>query len=115
MILPQECINCWSLYVLQPNIAFSEQRKTLNRLDAEMQYAIVLYDEAMSTDDKRLAEALWVRLFRRKDVDPILLEKAVCYVRKQVSNKLLFCFSIDRMTDFLLLLCFGDSFVVVVF
>lgn len=63
----------------------SAVRGQIQILSQQFQASLIAYDEALMSDDRRLASVLWVRFFERNCDDYMLLETLVKYVRKQVS------------------------------
>lgn len=62
----------------------SALRKQTRELGGQFQYALILYDEALLSDDKVLANALWLRVFDCDCDDLVKIEMLVEYVRKTV-------------------------------
>ncbi|XP_074599896.1 ubiquinol-cytochrome c reductase complex assembly factor 1 [Brevipalpus obovatus] len=65
-------------------------RKTLNELNKIIGQAFAAFvyglDEGLVTNDRILASALWRHFFTFKDVDPLVLELLVQYIRVQLKN-----------------------------
>ncbi|XP_046742732.1 ubiquinol-cytochrome-c reductase complex assembly factor 1 isoform X2 [Diprion similis] len=59
-------------------------RMHLNELSDQFNCAIIGYDEGVNGDDKVLAGAIWRRIFQLECNDPLLVEKLLIYVRKQM-------------------------------
>lgn len=66
--------------------AGSKRKEILEDLLFHHQCAILSYDEGLLTDDKTLANALWRTLFSKSEVDPVVLENSVKYVRTQMAH-----------------------------
>ncbi|KAG8192021.1 hypothetical protein JTE90_001748 [Oedothorax gibbosus] len=64
----------------------SERKKYLKGITEQFNAALVSYDEGLLCDDKVLAASIWRTLYSFENMDPRQLEKAVHYVRKQVSH-----------------------------
>lgn len=64
----------------------AKRKAILNDLLFHHQGAIFSYDEGLLTDDKTLANALWRTLFSKRDLDPMILELSVKYVRTQLNH-----------------------------
>lgn len=62
----------------------SAAREQVTQLSEQLQASFLAYDEGLQSDDTILAGAIWRRVYQQKDVDPVLLEALVKYVRKQV-------------------------------
>lgn len=60
-------------------------KKQINLLSQQFQYAIVAYDEGLTTDDKQLASALWTRFFDSNCDNYENIELLVKYIRYNVS------------------------------
>lgn len=61
-------------------------KKQIEELTGQLQYAIILYDEGLTKDDKQLASALWTRLFTSNCDNYEHIELMVKYVRYNVST-----------------------------
>uniref|UniRef100_A0A8D9BS58 Ubiquinol-cytochrome-c reductase complex assembly factor 1 n=3 Tax=Cacopsylla melanoneura TaxID=428564 RepID=A0A8D9BS58_9HEMI len=74
----------------------STQTAQVKELSEEFRAAMINYDEGIQSDDKVLAGAIWRRFFCKNCDNPLLIERLVHYVRRQVyelehtSNKALF-------------------------
>lgn len=66
----------------------SAVRSQIQILSQQFQAALIAYDEAIMSDDRRLASILWLRFFERDCDDYRKLEELVKYVRKQVRIKI---------------------------
>lgn len=60
-------------------------KKQIDELTGQLQYAIILYDEGLTKDDKQLASALWTRFFSSNCDNYEHIELMVKYVRYNVS------------------------------
>jgi cytochrome b pre-mRNA-processing protein 3 len=67
-------------------LAYNQRKKILNDLLFHHQAAIFSYDEGLLSDDKTLANALWRTLFTKEEVNPVVLEDSVRYVRTQMNH-----------------------------
>lgn len=63
----------------------SAARRQVQVLSEQFQAALIAYDEAILSDDKVLATALWRRFFEMSCSDYTKLEKLVMYVRKTMN------------------------------
>lgn len=63
----------------------SAARRQVQILSEQFQAALIAYDEAILSDDKVLATALWRRFFEMSCNDYTKLEKLVVYVRKTMN------------------------------
>ncbi|XP_046420949.1 ubiquinol-cytochrome-c reductase complex assembly factor 1 isoform X1 [Neodiprion virginianus] len=61
-------------------------RMHLHELSEQFNCAIIGYDEGVNGDDKVLAGAIWRRIFQLECNDPVLLEKLLVYIRKQMTH-----------------------------
>lgn len=61
-------------------------KKQIEELTGQLQYAIILYDEGLTKDDKQLASALWTRLFNSNCDNYEHIELMVKYIRYNVST-----------------------------
>lgn len=60
-------------------------KKQIEELTGQLQYAIILYDEGLTKDDKQLASALWTRFFNSNCDNYEHIELMVKYTRYNVS------------------------------
>lgn len=60
-------------------------KKQIVVLSQQFQYAIVAYDEGLTTDDKQLASALWTRFFESNCDNYENIELLIKYIRYNVS------------------------------
>lgn len=60
-------------------------KKQVVVLSQQFQYAIVAYDEGLTTDDKQLASALWTRFFELNCDNYENIELLIKYIRYNVS------------------------------
>lgn len=60
-------------------------KKQVLMLSQQFQYAIVAYDEGLTTDDKQLASALWTRFFEADCDNYENIELLIKYIRYNVS------------------------------
>lgn len=61
-------------------------KKQIQVLTGQLQYAIILYDEGLTKDDKQLASALWTRFFDSNCDNYEHIELMVKYIRYNVSE-----------------------------
>lgn len=61
-------------------------KKQVLELSQQFQYAIVAYDEGLTTDDKQLASALWTRFFQSNCDNYEQIELLIKYIRYNVSG-----------------------------
>lgn len=61
-------------------------KKQVEELSQQFQYAIVSYDEALTTDDKIMASAVWNRFFGSNCDNYEHIELLVKYIRHNVSS-----------------------------
>lgn len=79
----------WNDVTLRANTLAPEDGRTVKKqiedLTGQLQYAIILYDEGLTKDDKQLATSLWVRFFNSNCDNYEHIELLVKYVRYNVS------------------------------
>lgn len=79
----------WSDVSVRANTLAPENSRTVKKqieeLTGQLQYAIILYDEGLTKDDKQLASALWTRLFDSNCDNYEHIELMVKYIRYNVS------------------------------
>lgn len=59
-------------------------KKQIEEISGQFQYAMLVYDEGLMTDDMRLASAIWERYFERKSDNFDQIELLVKYIRMNV-------------------------------
>lgn len=65
--------------------SFGLIKKQIKEISGQFHYAIISYDEGLTTDDKQLASALWKRFFESNSDDYEQIELLVKYIRYNVS------------------------------
>lgn len=79
----------WQDVTLRANTLAPEDgrmvKKQIEELTGQLQYAIILYDEGLTKDDKQLASSLWTRFFNSNCDNYEHIELMVKYVRYNVS------------------------------
>lgn len=61
-------------------------RNQITELADQFEYALIAYDEGLTSDDKQLASAIWKQYFSSECDDYVELESMVKYVRANVST-----------------------------
>ncbi|XP_064636122.1 ubiquinol-cytochrome c reductase complex assembly factor 1-like [Lineus longissimus] len=64
----------------------SARRVGIKEIGNHFQAALFAYDEGALGDDRVLGAAIWRIVFEMQDVDPVLIELIVAYVRKQLKH-----------------------------
>lgn len=59
-------------------------RKQITEIADQFEYALIAYDEGITSDDKQLASAIWKQFFSSNCDDYVQLELMVKYVRANV-------------------------------
>lgn len=82
-----------------------QRRAQISELGETFNAALLEYDEAIMISDAALAGVLWRRFFVGNCNDPLLMERLIDYVHKQllyleeVDQELLFCIHFDIKWD----------------